>query len=171
MIYTCAIWILSVLGSVHTIVHNHILHIQMYLWVYTLNYWFFFPNSRSLLPTFSTNCPEGSQFVYMGSHFAQNTTYNPYSVLSRHIPKVGKMKYHLGKLDPNWAKCWKVDKTFLEVCSGPRFMICVTLFCTLFCNVQKHVTESDISGHCLPRSGQFFFVHIHWVVHWVQCNM
>ena len=33
---------------------------------------FFFPNSRALLPTFRTTCPDGS-------HFAQNTTTNPCS--------------------------------------------------------------------------------------------
>ena len=45
---------------------------------------FFFPNSRSLLPTYRTNCPDGFHFAQMGSHFAQNfnTTTNPYSLLS-----------------------------------------------------------------------------------------
>ena len=34
---------------------------------------FFFPNSRALLPIFHTNCPDGSLFAQMGSHFVQNT--------------------------------------------------------------------------------------------------
>ena len=29
--------------------------------------------------------------------------------------KVGKINYHLGKTDPNWANVWKVGKNFLEV--------------------------------------------------------
>ena len=37
---------------------------------------FFLPNSRALLPTFRTNCPDGSHFAQMGSNF-QNTTTNP----------------------------------------------------------------------------------------------
>ena len=37
---------------------------------------FFLPNSRALLPTFSTICPEGSHFAKMGSHFAQNTSHH-----------------------------------------------------------------------------------------------
>ena len=45
---------------------------------------FFLPNSRGLLPTFHTNCPDGSHFAQMGSHFTQNTTTNPCSLLSSH---------------------------------------------------------------------------------------
>ena len=41
-------------------------------------------NSRALLPTFPAHCPNGSHFAQMGSHFAQNTTTNPSSLLSRH---------------------------------------------------------------------------------------
>ena len=37
---------------------------------------FFYPNSAAFLPTFRTNCPGGSHFAQMGSHFAQNTTTN-----------------------------------------------------------------------------------------------
>ena len=68
------------------------------------------PNSRALLPTFRTDCPDGSHFAQMGSHFAQtgshfaqtgshfaqmgsrfaqNTTVNPCSLLSRHTPLTG----------------------------------------------------------------------------------
>ena len=46
----------------------------------------FCPNSRALLPTFRTNCPDGSHFAQMGSPFAQNTTPNPCSLLSSHTP-------------------------------------------------------------------------------------
>ena len=52
----------------------------------------FFPQLQStleswVLPTFRTNCPDGrGHFVQMGSHFAQNTTRNPCSLLSRHTP-------------------------------------------------------------------------------------
>ena len=97
------------------------------------------PNSRALLPTFRTNCPDGSQFAQMGSHFDRTTTSNPCSLLSRHTPlsgictytkhpsppqnspflglnlQVGKVNYSLGNLDQNWAKCLKSGKTFLEV--------------------------------------------------------
>ena len=45
---------------------------------------FFPPNSRALLPTLPTNYPDGSHFAKKGSHFAQNTTTNPCSLLSRH---------------------------------------------------------------------------------------
>ena len=44
----------------------------------------FLPNSRALLPTFRANCPDGSHFAQMGSDFAQKTTTNPCSLLSRH---------------------------------------------------------------------------------------
>ena len=50
------------------------------------NDWIFSPNSRELLPTFHTNCPDGSHFAQMGSHFAQNPTPNPCSLLSSHTP-------------------------------------------------------------------------------------
>ena len=46
----------------------------------------FLPNSRALLPTFRTNCPNGSHFAQMGSDFAQNTTTSPCSLLSCHKP-------------------------------------------------------------------------------------
>ena len=36
------------------------------------------------MPIFHTNCPDGSHFAQTGSHFAQNTTPNPYSLLSSH---------------------------------------------------------------------------------------
>ena len=93
------------------------------------------PNSRALLPTFHTNCPDGSHFAQIGSHFAQNTTraqpqplfltqpsHTPFWDMYVHkttetppqstpFPglnlKVGKINYRLGNLDPNWAKCLK----------------------------------------------------------------
>ena len=91
----------------------------------------FFPNSRAIRPTFRINCPDGSHVAQMGSHFAQNTTTKPCSLLSIHKPlfgictytkhpptlpqntpfpdlilKVGKM-HSLGKMDPIWAKLFK----------------------------------------------------------------
>ena len=36
-----------------------------------------FRNSRALLPTFCTYCPDGFHFAHMGSHFAQNTIQTP----------------------------------------------------------------------------------------------
>ena len=51
------------------------------------------PNSRALLPTFLTNCANGSHFAQMGSHFAQNTTLNPCSLLSCHTPLSGICTY------------------------------------------------------------------------------
>ena len=35
------------------------------------------PNYRALLPFFHTNCPNGSHFPLVGSHFAQNTNTQP----------------------------------------------------------------------------------------------
>ena len=49
-------------------------------------------NSRALLPTFCTDCPDGSHFAQMGSHFAQNTTTNPCILLSRHKPLSGYVR-------------------------------------------------------------------------------
>ena len=82
--------------------------------------------TQAPLPFFCTNCPHGSHFAQMASHFAQNTTPNPHSFLSRHAPlswtckslstknspkpthkntpfsglnlKVGKINYSLGKM-------------------------------------------------------------------------
>ena len=96
----------------------------------------FSPNSRALLPTFRTNCLDGSHFALLGSHFAQSTTQNPFSLLSSHKPvcgcyvrtqntpkltpkhtiswtelESGQINYCLGDLNPNWAKCLK---------SGPK---------------------------------------------------
>ena len=108
---------------------------------------FLCPNSRALLPIFRTNCPDGSHFAQMESHFAQNTTTNPCSLPSRHKSfsgictytkhpqphpktplflqvrnlKVGKMNYHLGKMDPNRAKCLKSGQNFSR--SGPKKII------------------------------------------------
>ena len=96
-------------------------------------------NSRALLPTFCTDCPDGSHFAQMGSHFFTippptpafySAVTNPFrdmyvhktpptSPQNTHFPglnlKVGKKKCHLGKMDHNWAKCLKSSKTVLEV--------------------------------------------------------
>ena len=37
---------------------------------------FFPPHARAVLPTFCTNCPDGSHFAQMGSNFAKNTIPN-----------------------------------------------------------------------------------------------
>ena len=94
----------------------------------------FFPNSRALLPIFQTNSPDGSHFALLGSRFAQNTNPNPCSQPShtlfgdicvhrtplrqaQNTPfprlnlKMGKLKCHLGNLDPNWAKLLKSEQT------------------------------------------------------------
>ena len=98
------------------------------------------PNSRALLPTFSTNFPDGSHFAQMGSHFAQNTTSNPCSLLSRRKPLSGICTYtkhpqphprtplflawywkwakwttFLAKWTPSDQNVWKVGKMFIEV--------------------------------------------------------
>ena len=80
------------------------------------------------MPTFRTNCPDGS-------HFVQDTTTNPCSLLSPHKPtqntsthtephpktppflaqwpelESGQNELHryysLGEMDPNWAKCFE----------------------------------------------------------------
>ena len=103
------------------------------------------PKSRAFLPTSCTNCPDGYHFTRMGSHFAQNTTTNPFSLFSslKHLSgifsyktppipsqntpfpglnlKVGKMNYSWGKLDPNWAKCSKRRQNFSR--SGPEKIV------------------------------------------------
>ena len=106
-----------------------------------VNDWIFPPKSTALLPIFHTNCPDGSHFVQMGSHFAQNTTPTPvlYSAIThpfggyvptfvhktpptppQNIPfpglnwKEGIMNYHLGKMRPQLlVYVWKVDKALL----------------------------------------------------------
>ena len=100
------------------------------------NDWIFPPNSRALLPTFR---PDGSHFAQMGSHFVQNTTTNPCSLLSHHKPLGGICRYlkhpqlhpktpHFLAWTWKWAKwttvcakwtptgqnVWKVDKPFLD---------------------------------------------------------
>ena len=89
----------------------------------------FSPNSRARLPTFRTNCPDGSHFAQMGSHFAQNTTTNPTPFGDMYVHKtpstppqttplpglnlkVGKKNYRLGKMGPNWAKCLNCGQNF-----------------------------------------------------------
>ena len=91
---------------------------------------FSFPNCRALLPSFYTNCPDGSHFAQMGSHFllrippptlVLHSAVTPFSGIcimyvhktpqtppqNTHFPglnlKKSKMKYRLGNLDPNWA--------------------------------------------------------------------
>ena len=117
---------------------------------------FFLPNSRALLPTFRTNCPDGSHFAQMGSNFAQNTTTNPCSLLSvtiafrwyaqtRNTPsptpkhpfswpdfESGKMNYCLGKLDPIWAKCLK---------SGQNFSRSAQFFLFIFIYMNEYTNE------------------------------
>ena len=58
-----------------------------------IDFFFKLPNSRALLQTFRTNCPDGSHFAQLGSHFAQNTTTNLCSLLSRHEPLSGICTY------------------------------------------------------------------------------
>ena len=90
---------------------------------------FFLPNSRALLPTFHTNCPDGSHFAQKGAGFCPEKHHqplfftrlslNPFGDMYEHgtppappqntpfpglILKVGKMNYCLGKMDPIWAK-------------------------------------------------------------------
>ena len=108
---------------------------------------FFLPNFRALLPTFCTNCPDGSHFAQMGSHFAQNTTTNACSLLCRHKPLSGictntkhsqpypktplflawtwkwtKWTAVWAKWTPSVQNVWKVGKTFLEVGTKTLFI-------------------------------------------------
>ena len=103
-------------------------------------------DSESCKALFLSFCPDGSQFTQMGSHFAQNTTSNPCSLLSSQKPlsgtpptpppntpfpglnlKVGKMNYCVSKMDPTWAKCLKSGQNFLKVGKKNLFIriICV----------------------------------------------
>ena len=128
---------------------------------------FFWPNSRALLPTFSTNCPDGSHFAQMGSHFAQNTTTNPCSLLNRHQPLSGictntkhpqprpKTPLFLAwfwkwaKWTTVWANwtasgqnVWKVSKTFLEVSNLKKIYSYVS---RSSCELSESDTLSDIT--------------------------
>ena len=99
---------------------------------------FFLPNSRALLPTFSTNCPDGSQFAQMGLSLPRMPPPTPvlYSaftlpfwgyIRTQNTPnptpntpfplKVGKMNLIPSRQNetPTGQYVWKVDKTFLEV--------------------------------------------------------
>ena len=62
-------------------------------WIPATHDWNVFPNSRALLPTFRTDCPDGSHFAQMGSRFAQYIIPNPYSLLSNHTPLLGICTY------------------------------------------------------------------------------
>ena len=100
--------------------------------------WIFSTNSRALLPTFCTNCPDGSHFAQMGSHFAHNNTPNPCSAVThpflgdiptqKHLKPSSKRPFSLAwtwmwaKWTTAWAiwtpteqNIWKVGKAFLEV--------------------------------------------------------
>ena len=105
---------------------------------------FSLPILRALLPSFSTNCPGGSHFAQMGSHFqvAHNATTNPCSLLSLHKPlyhdvictytnhpqthpktplflswtwKWAKWTTVWAKWTPTGQNVWKKGKTFLEL--------------------------------------------------------
>ena len=55
-------------------------------WLWIMIMIIFFPTQiYSTFATFRTKSPSGSQFAQIGSHFAQNTTPIPCSLLSRHI--------------------------------------------------------------------------------------
>ena len=123
---------------------------------------FLFPNSRALLPTFRTNCPDGSHFFQIGTHFAQNTTTNPCSLLSSHTLLLGICTYtkkappqntpfsglilKVGKWTIVWAK-WtatgqnvsKVGKTFLEV--GNFFYIHYMMLMTFSMSTERKVSN------------------------------
>ena len=106
----------------------------------------------------------------MGSHFAQITTPNPYSLLSGHTPleeictctkhpnstpkhlfswKVGKMNYCLGKKDSNWAKCLKSGQNFPR--SGKKIYSFVTTTTldqkTKSGTSRKNLTKHDLSAY------------------------
>ena len=129
------------LASIHTwplYCHWSTSHIWTFtLWSDDLYIYIYIPNSRALLPTFCTNCPDGSHFAQIGSHFAQNTTSNPLfftqpsptpfwdmyvhktppnppqnTPFSGLILKLGILNYCLGKMDPIWAKCLKSWQNF-----------------------------------------------------------
>ena len=89
---------------------------------------FLYSQFQSTLPTFRTNCTDGSHFAQMGSHFAKNhhphtpfftqTSHTPFGDIYVHktppnppqntnfpgLNLVGKTNYYL---DPNLAKCLK----------------------------------------------------------------
>ena len=77
-----------------------------------------------ILSIFRTNCSDGSHFAQMGSVFAQNTTPNPCSLLSRHTPLSGISTYTKHpqlrpKTTPNKPFSWSELKSGRnEVLSG-----------------------------------------------------
>ena len=126
---------------------------------------FLSPNSTALMPTFLTNCPDGSHSVQMGSHFAQNTTPSPCSLLRRNTSLLGICMYtkdpnptpkhpyswpELKKKTKVWAtwtptgqNVWKVDKTFLEVGKKKLF-------------IKKHANL-----HAILEQQRFFLIEFH----------
>ena len=100
---------------------------------------FFSPNLEhfSSLPTFHTNCPHVSHFAQMGSHFAQNTTTNPCSLLSRHKPLSGICTYtkhpqNTPKHPFSWPELESGQNELLSGQTGPQlgkmFEKCAKLF-------------------------------------------
>ena len=146
-----------------------------------LNTWLNPPplNSRAFLPTFSTDCPDGSHFAQMGSHFVQNTTPTPvlYSAVTYHFreyvqglhktpqpltrtPVFLAWTWKFAKWTTVWASwaptgqnVWKVDKHFLEV--GKLFYWCWTL---------KHWYPSILVPQCAGwrRVDGGYKLHLYW---------
>ena len=97
--------------------------------------WIFFPNSRALLPTFRTDCPDGSHFAQMGPRIPKPTpvlysaVIHPFRgyVRTQNTPKpTPKHPFSWPELEsgqnelpsiltPTGQNVWKVGKTFLEV--------------------------------------------------------
>ena len=126
-------------------------------------YFFFLPNSRALLPTFHTNCPNGSHFALMGSQFAQNTCdhHQPLFCQSRHKPLSGKCTYtkhpttppqntpfpglnlKVGKI--NWAKMFEKWAKLFE--KGANFFFPMNSYATfhdLWTHIWIHLYEEFI---------------------------
>ena len=132
------------------------------------------------LPTFCTNCQDGSHFTQMGSHFAQNTTSSPCSLPSRYKPLLGictnikhpqlhpktplflAWTWKLANWTTVWANwtpsgqnVWKVDKTFLEVGKKKfQFQSAVTPLPrhddTLLCRADAPLTQQWRASHAAP---------------------
>ena len=71
------------------------------------------PHPQPLSLTLQSHTPFGDMYVHRTPKSPPQNT--PFPSLNL---KVGKMNYHLGNLDPNWAKCLKRGQNFSR--SGPK---------------------------------------------------
>ena len=149
-----------------------------------ISYFSLILETRALLTTFHTNCPDGTHFAQMGSTptlfftlLYWQQSHNPFWDAYVHkrpqspppntLPpclslKVSKMNYSLGSLDPNWAKCLKNGQNFSrrgkKTYSWPKVSITTSL--TSFLKTWFH--KVLVSQVWLLQLWQWFLYLIIW---------